>query len=68
MADIDAAVKTYSLENIDRAITYLGLAGSANKETNELSKLIQKAPERQKKQQDENHKKPGRAYRTQKGA
>ena len=53
MTDIDATVKTDSLKYIDGAITYLGLAGSATKETNELSKLIQKAPERLKKLQAE---------------
>ena len=53
MTDIDASVKTDSLKNIDGAIAYLELAGSATKETNELSKLIQKAPERLKKLQAE---------------
>jgi potassium efflux system protein len=53
MTDIDATVKTDSLKYIDGAITYLGLAGSATKETNELSKLIHKAPERLRKLQAE---------------
>ena len=50
---IDATLKADSLKYIDGAIQYLGLAGSTTKETNELSKLIQTAPERLKKMQAE---------------
>ncbi|MBT8367490.1 MAG: hypothetical protein KJP23_22590, partial [Deltaproteobacteria bacterium] len=46
MTDIDASVKIDSLKYIDRAITYTELAFSTNKRVNELSGLIQKAPER----------------------
>ncbi|MEE9494889.1 MAG: hypothetical protein V3V39_00075, partial [Desulfobacterales bacterium] len=48
MTDIDATVKTDSLKYIDRAITYLKLAFSTNRKANELSQLIQSAPERLK--------------------
>ncbi len=48
MTDIDATVKTDSLKYIDRAIGYLKLAFSTNKKANELSQLIQTAPERLK--------------------
>ena len=48
MTDIDATVKTDSLKYIDRAIGYLKLALSTNKKANELSQLIQTAPERLK--------------------
>jgi len=51
--DIDATLKADSLKYIDGAIQYLELAGSTTKETNELSKLIQTAPERLKKLQAE---------------
>jgi uncharacterized coiled-coil protein SlyX len=48
MTDIDATVKTDSLKYIDRAITYLKLAFSTHRKANELSQLIQSAPERLK--------------------
>ena len=48
MTDIDATVKTDSLKYIDRAITYIELAFSANKKAKELSQLNQTAPERLK--------------------
>ena len=48
MTDIDATVKTDSLKYIDRAIAYAELAFSTNKKANELSQLIQTAPERLK--------------------
>jgi chromosome segregation ATPase len=48
MTDIDATVKTDSLNYIDRAISYLELTASTNKRVNELSQLIQTAPERMK--------------------
>ncbi len=60
MTDIDATVKTDSLKYIDRAIGYLKLALSTNKKANELSQLIQTAPERLKILQTE-LKKPFRA-------
>ena len=53
MTDIDATVKTDSLKFIDRAITYIELAFSANKKANELSQLIQTAPKRLKSLQAE---------------
>jgi potassium efflux system protein len=56
MTDIDATVKTESLKYIDRATTYIELAASAHKKANELSQLIQTAPERFKILQAE-HKK-----------
>jgi potassium efflux system protein len=48
MSDIDATVKTNSLKYIDRATSYIELAASTHKKENELSQLIQKAPERLK--------------------
>ncbi|MGD8883290.1 MAG: hypothetical protein PVI82_15440, partial [Desulfobacterales bacterium] len=48
MTDIDAAVKTDSLNYIDRAITNIELAASTNKRADELSQLIQTSPERLK--------------------
>ncbi|MBW2409202.1 MAG: mechanosensitive ion channel [Deltaproteobacteria bacterium] len=48
MTDIDATIKAQSLDYIDRAINYLELADTAHKKTNELSQLIQTAPERVK--------------------
>ena len=48
MTDIDATVKTDSLKYIDQAIAYAELAFSTNQKANELSQLIQTAPERLK--------------------
>jgi len=48
MTDIDAMVKAESLKYIDRAIPDIELAFSTNKKANELSQLIQTAPERLK--------------------
>ena len=48
MSDIDATVKTNSLKSIDRATSYIELAASTHKKENELSQLIQTAPERLK--------------------
>ncbi len=48
MTDIDATVKSDSLNYIDRAIAYAELAFSTNKKAAELSQLIQTAPERLK--------------------
>jgi potassium efflux system protein len=48
MVDIDASVKTDSLNYIDQAIAYLELTDSTNKRANELSQLIQTAPGRLK--------------------
>jgi hypothetical protein len=48
MTDIDATAKTDSLKFIDRAIAYAELAISTNKKANELSQLVQTAPERLK--------------------
>ncbi|UCG09296.1 MAG: mechanosensitive ion channel [Desulfobacterales bacterium] len=48
MTDIDASVKNDSLKYIDQAIKYLELADNINKKANELSQLIQTAPERLK--------------------
>ncbi len=48
MTDIDASIKADSLDYIDRAIKYLELADITHKKTNELSQLIQTAPQRVK--------------------
>ena len=48
MTDIDATVKAESLKYIDRAIPDIELALSTSKKANELSQLIQTAPERLK--------------------
>jgi hypothetical protein len=48
MTDIDSTVKTDSLKYIDRAIAYAELAVGANNKANELSQLVQTAPERLK--------------------
>ena len=49
MTDIDASVKTDSLKYIDQAIAYSEGAASTNLKANELSQLIQTAPERLKR-------------------
>ena len=48
MTDIDASIKANSLEHVDRAIKYLELADANHNKSNELSQLIQTAPERVK--------------------
>ena len=48
MTDIDSTLKTESLNYIDLAITYIELAFSTGKKTNEISLLMQTAPERLK--------------------
>ncbi|MGD1974485.1 MAG: hypothetical protein PVG73_10485, partial [Desulfobacterales bacterium] len=48
MSDIDATAKAQSLTYIDQAIQDLDLALSTSKKANELSQLIQTAPERLK--------------------
>jgi uncharacterized coiled-coil protein SlyX len=48
MTDIDATLKTDSLNYIDRAISYIELTASTNKRVNELTQLIQTAPARLK--------------------
>jgi potassium efflux system protein len=48
MTDVDASIKADSLEYIDRAIKYLELADANHKKANELSQIIQTAPERVK--------------------